>query len=348
MKSVSLTHVAQELNISRITVSKVINNHPGVSEDMKIKVITKLHESGYKNLLPEHLKYIENNTETSLHGNCIAVVTIAPDFSDFWLKIINSISKALNKMGYDFIYSILQPDSEGVYSLPKIICPQNVSGVIVINVYENAVINLLKKVNLPTVYLDTTPEVSENGTSGDLVLFGDENAVFTMTKSLIDKGITSLGFIGDITYSKTIKDRYSGFKRALSTNNILIDPKLNFTSCPKGHYYYKAEIKEVVDHYSKQGFPRAIVCANDFIAFLLIAELKKSSIRVPQDIAITGFDNIREKVTGGSCLTTANVDTDLLGDRLAREVIMHIENPDYPKEIISITPDIIYRESTNI
>lgn len=344
MKSVSLTQIAEQLNISRITVSKVINDRPGVSMEMKKKVIEKLVECGYNKLTDSHLEMI-SDTEVS-KNKCIAVVTIAPEFSDFWVKIINSISKTLNNTNYEFIYSILQKDKTGNYFLPKLICPKNISGIIVVNIYDNNVISLLENTGLPAVYLDTTPEMFKKGCQGDLVLLGDCDGIFKITDNLLTRGIKKIGFVGDITYSETIKDRFEGFKKAMAAHNMPINSAFTFTHSGFGHFYYSKELQDVVDSLSQNGYPEAIVCANDCIASSLIELLKQKGISVPRDMLISGYDNTSAKINGSSPLTTVNVDTDRLGTRLAKQIIMHVENPDYANELIYIQPEVIYREST--
>ena len=130
MKKVSIKEVADQLSLSRITVSKVVNDKPGVSLETRKRVIRKLAECGYEKLSDKQLKLIQEQKEEP--PRCIAVVTIAPDFSEFWLRIINSISRALNEAHYEFIYSILSRNEEKEYVVPKIINRHHVSGIIVI------------------------------------------------------------------------------------------------------------------------------------------------------------------------------------------------------------------------
>jgi LacI family transcriptional regulator len=342
MKRVAIKDIADQLRLSRITVSKVINDKPGVSLETRKKVIRKLVECGYDKLNEKQLDLVEEHREEP--SKCIAVVAIAPDFSEFWLKIINSISRALNETRYDFIYSILVQNEEKKYVLPKLIDPQHVSGAIVINVYDDPVIRSLIDLGVPTVFLDTTPNMFQQDPGGDLVLLDGTRSIFEITSHIISKGAAELGFIGDITYSKTILDRWEGFKKALAAHKIPMDPGLCFTSSSRCHFYEREEIVDILRDVTR--LPQAFVCGNDFIAFMLIDYLKERGLRVPEDVLVSGYDNIREKITADSHLTTVQVDTEILGRRLVRQVLMRIETPGMPKEIIYIEPDIIYRRST--
>lgn len=342
MKKVSIKEVADQLSLSRITVSKVVNDKPGVSLETRKRVIRKLAECGYEKLSDKQLKLIQEQKEEP--PRCIAVVTIAPDFSEFWLRIINSISRALNEAHYEFIYSILSRNEEKEYVVPKIINRHHVSGIIVINVYNDSVIQSLIDLEIPTVFLDTTPDRFRQNPEGDLVLLDGTRSIFRITGHILSKGITELGFVGDITYSKTILDRWKGFQQALTTHKIPINPDFCFTSSPHCHFYEQEEIVDILKDVSH--FPQAFVCGNDFIAFMLINFLKKHGLRVPEDILVSGYDNIREKLMTESYLTTVQVDTEVLGRRLVQQILMRIKMPEMPKEIIYIEPEVIFRQST--
>jgi LacI family transcriptional regulator len=343
MDHITLKEAANQLHLSRITVSKVLNNKPGVSLETKKKVLRKLAENGYDKLTPEQLQLAGKITER--RARCIAVVTIAPEFSEFWLKIINAISTSLAGTDYDFIYSILTKNEEGNYTIPKIIDQRHVSGIIVINVYDDEIIHSLLDMGIPVSFLDTTPSMFREDAGGDLLLLDGFNSIKQITEHMIEKGLTEFGFIGDITYAKTMLDRWEGFQAALAAHGLPLQQKYCFTSCPGGHFYYPEEISAVLDGLSS--LPQAFVCANDYIAFMLIDKLKKRGCRVPEDISISGYDNIRENLTAESRLTTVCVDTEILGRRLVKQILMRIGIPDLPRETIFIQPKIIYRDSTN-
>jgi LacI family transcriptional regulator len=342
MRRVTLKEVANQLELSRITVSKVINGKPGVSLETQKRVIRKLLDSGYDKLTDEQIRLVEKPRDAGVKS--VAVITIAPDFSEFWLNIINAVSRTLNREGYNFIYSILAKGDNNRYDLPKTINREHVSGIIAINVYDDLVIRSILELGMPTVFLDTTPSMFRNSREGDLVLLDGSRSVFEITSHLADLGISNFGFMGDITYAQTIRDRWTGFRDALNERKISLNPQYCFTSSPRGHFYSK---EEVVEHLKKlSSFPRAFVCANDFIAFMVIDYLKKRGFRVPQDIMVSGYDDIRERITAESHLTTVHVDTEILGQRLVRQILFRLAIPDMPREIIYIRPKVIYRQST--
>ncbi len=344
MRRVTLQEVADQLELSRITVSKVIHHKPGVSVETQKRVIRKLLENGYDKLTEEQVEMAQKPQEPGVKN--VAVVTIAPNFSEFWLNIINAISRTLNVEGYNFLYTILIRGKDSRYGLPRTFDKKHVSGVIVVNVYEDDVIRSILDLEIPTVFLDTTPSMFQNSTRGDVVLLDGSRSVFEITNHLIGLGISDFGFMGDITYAQTIRDRWVGFRKALDERKVPLKPQYCFTSSPPGHFYSK---EEVVGHLKKlSSFPRAFVCANDFIAFMVIDYLKERGYRVPRDVAVSGYDDIRESITAESHVTTVHVDTEILGQRLVRQILLHLAAPEMPREIIYIRPQVVYRQSTEV
>lgn len=343
MKTMSLQQVAECLDISRITISKVINNKPGVSEETRKRIIEKLIEIDYPKLSNELIKSIEDKRKT-LNKKCIVVVATAPDFSDFWMKIINSISNGLSQSNYDVVYSFLPINEKENFVIPKIISSKEASGIIVINVYDIKIIESISNMNLPTVYLDVPPNMLNYDIKGDIILLEGTQSIFEITSHIIEKGNKNIGFIGDIDYAETIYQRFKGYKKAMDKYKLAIKPELCFTSNPNTHYYYSDSIEYELN---KLEAPiDAFICANDTIAFMVIECLKKKGLNVPNDVLISGYDNIKENLSQEYFLTTASVDTNMLGKRLLSQLLLKMEDLDMPNEIITLKSQTIYREST--
>lgn len=340
MKSITINEIAVNLNISRNTVSKVLNNRGYVSPGLKKKIVKEAVEKGYKRLSPDILEFYNSLNTPSL--KIISVIATCPEFSDFWTKIISSIANEISKTDCKLVYNFLTRTEESNFELPDIIRNHQASGIIVINVYNADTINRISNTGLPIVYYDIPVLQSANtALCGDIILLEGENSIFEITSRLIHKKITSLSFIGDITYSRTIYERFQGFLNALRDNHIDYNEQVNLLSSQLLHLYYGEEIDAFLDQLAE--YPKAFICANDFIAYMVIQRLKIKGIRVPQDIIVTGYDNIT--LMDGDTLPTAtvHVDTQLLGKRLVEQLLWRMEHENMPYETIHIRPRIIYR-----
>lgn len=345
MKKISLQEIADELAVSRITVSKVLNDKNGVSEDTRIRVAKKLVEYEYRNISDSILRLANEQSPIPSGEKNIAVIATDPQFSDFWLKIINGISSEVATRHYNLIYNFIGKEEVNNFCMPVDIENRLVRGIIVVNLYDDNAIQMLLNTKIPIVFLDITPTMFCQNIEADIVLLEGDRTIYEITRRMIENNCNTIGFIGDINYSKTIYDRYIGFRRGCEDGGVTINTKYCFTECIDGHFYYPNELQRALEKLND--FPNAFVCANDVIAHTLVKFLDDRGIVVPTDILVSGYDNVQVSLFDDSEITTAAVDTITLGKRLAKQAFVRIQNPDKFHEIIYIKPSIFYRKSTD-
>jgi LacI family transcriptional regulator len=171
------------------------------------------------------------------------------------------------------------------------------------------------------------------------------NSIRKITNDLLSQGIKKIGFIGDVTYCKTINDRYQGYLSALHFAGLEKDDSIiaNYHTL---HKFYKSdEVEKAINSFSQ--VPEAIVCANDDIALDVIRCLRSKGISVPQEVAVTGYDNVEGMAQVEPFLTTVRVGNQRLGRRLVQQLMWRIQNPTFPKEVIFVGVEVIFRQSSN-
>ena len=122
--------------------------------------------------------------------------------------------------------------------------------------------------------------------------------------------------------------------------------KPDFSVClttPLGIDTYREEIDTFLSSLSRM--PDAFVCASDYVASILMQLLEKRGLRIPDDIAVSGFDNITEDLLAED-LTTVQVFNEDLGARLALQILYRIKHPHKPHEITYLSTNVLYRGST--
>ncbi len=340
MRKVTIKDISDSLNISRITVWKVLNNKEGVSENTKQRILKKAVEMNYKKLNKDLVKSV---VKTIKPNNNISVIVSRPESTVFWIRIINQIANELGQNKFNLIYNPLTEDEENNFVLPEIIKNNEVRGIIVINIYNEDTVKELCNTKIPKVFLDIPSTISSQDISGDVVLLEGVESIFRITDTIIKKGNKKLGFIGDITYSKTIYDRFSGFLKAIKTHNLILENKYCFTERIPSESY-KSTIERFLDNLSEM--PEAFVCANDYIAFIVITYLNEHNLKVPEDVCVSGYDDNIEIMLEDTFLTTVHVQNELLGNRLVKQLMYRIENYDSDYETIYINPKIFFRKST--
>lgn len=342
MKKITMQEIADELDISRVTVWKVFSNRGGVSEELKNRIIKKAEEMNY--YVPEELKTASDGLESEREGAVtISVAVSRPETSLFWMKIIHRLAKELLKHDINLLYTYLPTSVPANYVLPAILTNQLVQGIIVLNVYDNKLLQLLNDVNIPKVFMDVDTQMPLEALKGDLILLEGQYSIFQITDHIIKKGRTRIGFIGDINYALTNYRRYEGYLQAMERNKIPVNPKFCLTEAI-GIDSYQEEIEAFLNHLDEM--PEAFICVNDYIGHLLIQYCYKHNYKIPQEIAISGYDNNKE-YTDTEELTTVQVQNDTIGKRLAAQMIYRMENPEASYEIITIHSKVEFRKSTD-
>lgn len=343
MKKVTLQEIADEIGVSRITISKVINNRPGVSERTRKRIVNALVEHNYKNIS----RYADNVSQqvASDSKHTIGVVSISPDFSTFWLEIIQAISGELNFYSQDVVFFFLARNRQGVYELPQGVDRSRLTGLVVINVYDDALIEKIHDTKIPTVYFDLPPSVIEKGVPGDVIYVESYQSFKKITESLLDNGYKNLSYVGDIGYAGTVRDRWNGFRAAHRDRGIKINEKMSFTDSPEFLFYNQDEVDQLIAGIKL--LPDAFVCANDDIARHVVAALKKQNRLDGQDVVVTGFDNLKDSELSDYLYATAEVDTKALGLRLVRQILHRIKNSEDAIEQIFLSPKIVINETVS-
>ncbi len=334
MKKVTLQEIADEIGVSRITISKVINNRPGVSERTRKRIVNALIEHNYKNIS----RYADNVAQQAPSDmkQTIGVVSISPDFSAFWLEIIQAISGELNFYSQDVVFFFLSRNKQGVYELPQGVERNRLTGLVVINVYDDALIDQIEETGIPSVYFDLPPNIVENELPGDVLFIEGFHSFRKITESLIDDGYTNLAYIGEVHYAQTMQDRWSGFNAAHRNKGLTVNKQLCFTESKDYLFYNQEEVDTIIE--GIKTLPDAFVCGNDDIAKHVITALKKQGRLEGSGIVVTGFDDLGEEEVKDYLYATVQVDTKALGLRLVRQILQRVKYIDDVPEQIFLQP----------
>ena len=339
IKKVTIQEIAAELDLSRNTVAKALTNSSTVAYDTRMLVIKKAWEMGYQKMSPSVLEEykLSGSTETRT-----VVILARRELSVFWNSIIVGISDELNKNNCRMRLNFISKEDENELILPRDF-QDRADAVILMSVFEARYTEQILKLNLPTVFLDSPIGRYNLEHNCDAIVCEGKSSVADLTESLIAQGMTKIGFIGDVTYCESMLQRYSGYCAAMEAAGLKRDEHIIFNSHLPG-MYSNTEVSNIIAGFPY--IPEAIVCSNDDIALKCIRALAKLGLGCPSDVAVTGFDNEEILTQAEPRLTTVNVKNQMLGKRLVQQLMWRIENPDYPRETVSIATKPIYRNSS--
>ncbi|WP_269522595.1 GntR family transcriptional regulator [Coraliomargarita parva] len=201
----------------------------------------------------------------------------------------------------------------------------------------------LKADRFPLVLIGWVPGIKFNSVSSD-----DYAGGYQSTVHLLEKGCRRLAWIGNRKSVYSVEARFEGYRDALSDSGVLYDREIVGDikqDLPTGSFE-DALVLELERILNVDTRPDALVCANDFIAIMCIRELTKRNIRVPEEISVVGFDNIKEAATSNPALTTVCNPMRDLGRSAASLLLKCLEDPHRDPEEVVLPVELIVREST--
>jgi LacI family transcriptional regulator len=331
VKRVTMQDIANELHISKNSVSQALTGKPGVSEETRKKVQEVADRLGYRYNTPK-VDQLGKNGQIGL----IASESVMEE-NVFFGSIYVSIQKQITNKGFNLVVHAVDKESEEYLKLPSFIEEKQVDGLVILSHLNHEYIQTVLKSNLPTVLVDH----HHPSLSVDSVLTNNRFGAYLATNHLIQLGHKHIGFIGDVFRSPSYQERYEGYCLALQEHGLVIDQR---------HVvFHPVQTTEFMVNFlnSCSSFPTAWFCANDTIGFHLINGLQRIGAKIPEDISVCGFDNHLVSELCTPVLTTMHVYKDYFGQRAVDRLLWRMENKGaFPEELI-LPVKLIERASTS-
>lgn len=329
-KEVTMQGIADQLSISKVTVSKALNDKEGVSEELKEKIKEAAIKLGYKKISTEQPQETKKNIAVMVRERYVT----GTDYISFYLKFYQKIASALNDRGYMCNLFTLSDEKQNKVELPKLFFEDYISGVIVIGDINKKYIKEVKKLDIPIVFLDYYDSDNEY----DCILTDNYYSTYELTNHLLKNGHADIGFVGNIDSTSSIQDRFLGYYRSLLEARITINQNWIVSD--------RDESSNEIEFALPTPMPSAFVCNCDDTAYRFITFLKRNNYRIPEDISIVGFDNDIYAEICEPKLTTIAIDMETMTQKVTNKMVNYIQNEvEEKKTRIFVTGDIIYRES---
>ncbi|MBS3765314.1 LacI family DNA-binding transcriptional regulator [Candidatus Bipolaricaulota bacterium] len=296
----TLDQVAEIAGVSRATVSRVINNQKNVTEETRKKVQEAIKKSGYK---PHGVARSLAKNETGIIGLVIPEA-VSRLFSDpFFAPFIRSVTEECNELGYELMLSLLTTPDEEEKLYPDIISNSFLDGLLIAsNPVEDPLIEALIDDGTPFVSVGRHP--NEQANYVDVNNYGGAKQAI---EYLVNSGHERIATItGPLDQAPAI-DRLRGYKDALKEADLEVEDELIY----EGDFTEESGSTGI--HKLLANFPTAVFAANDLIAIGVLKELKEMNKKVPEDVAIVGFDDIQASSAVEPPLTTISQPIDDLG-----------------------------------
>jgi LacI family transcriptional regulator len=340
IRQITIQEIANELGLSRNTVSKAMNQGD-VPEKTRKLVLEKAIELGYKGL-----DYASGKSEYLRNQKILLLTSRTLSNLNFFLSIVRGIEATVKKYDFELLQYTFNATTASAYKdLGNYVKAIKVDGIICIESFEGRFINMLLGLDIPTTFIDFPHFSIDIPGKYDIVIMQNSDPITLLCNELIRQHkLTTFGFVGDYLHCRGFYERFLGMREALFLNNIEYDSTYSITEPDSFPYGNPQEMKKTL--MSMKSLPACFVCANDSIAIATIEALKLIGRRIPEDVSVIGFDNVAEGRVVVPSLTTINTDKEYLGRQAIVTLLNRIKHPEERNRIVTISTNWVLRGST--
>ena len=329
-KNVTMSDIAKVMNVSTVTVSKALGDRDGVSLDLRERIKQKATEMGYRMHTGTH------GAKDGLNYNIGIVVArhFISDASAFYWIMYRYIVEMLQKQNYYGMLEVVDDVLDGRGEIPNSVLDKKVDGLIVLGQFSDEYINRLTSYYIPTVFLDFYGSREESET----VLADNFYGAYMLTNHLISNGHRRIGFLGSISSTSSIQDRYLGYYKALLEHRIPLRQDWLIGD--------RSNESDIFPSFTlPQDMPTAFVCNSDETAYKLVNQLKAAGYSIPDDISVVGYDNHIYSTISSPRLTTIDVNSRAMSEEAVNIILHKIRDSSYKRGRTLVTGKLVRRES---
>lgn len=326
-KTPTIYDVAEQSGVSISTVSRMLNDPGKVNPETRDRILTVIDRLGFVPKAEARARALKSSRRIGV----ISPFFTAPSF----VQRLRGISAALSREKFELvIYSVESTENFNNY-IANISMARHLDGLIIMSLPISN--EQLQRLDIPTVLVEVSnPAIN-------CITIDDEQGGSMAAQYLLSKGHTRFAFIGDSDLPEfsiqPVARRLQGFAKALADAGMAI-PAEQIALVPYTQEATQTAAKRLL---ATSTPPTAIFAATDFQALSLLKAVRRMGIRVPEQLAIVGFDNL--DLAEYADLTTVNQHLDESG-KIAVEVLLNsIANPHRPIQHINLPLTIIERET---
>jgi LacI family transcriptional regulator len=333
---VKISDIAQQSGVSVSTVSLVLNNKPGVSQETRERVLAAAETLDYQ--VKPTATFGKNNPLTTLGMVVKTDPDLPPQANPFYSKVILGIEDVCRRNGINLLFATLPVDEKNhPVETPQLLYNDTVDGLLMVGTFVDETISTVSgKYQTPIVLVDG---YSDTG-SFDAVISNNFRASYEAVEYLIHKGHRHIAFAGsDANGYPSLRERRNGYLRALKENDITDTFLANFNiNKSQGTAEITAMLK---DHPEIT----ALFGVNDNVASAAVSAAQNLGKRVPEDISIIGYDDTYVAANTRPPLTTLHVDTLAMGRAAVHLLSLRMDNPESARMTLIIHSQLVERES---
>ena len=326
-----MREVAEHAGVSVTTVSHVVNNTRAVNPDTRKRVEEAMRILGYQpNVVARSLR----------RGKTHTIGIILPDSANpYFAEVVRGVEDTSFSHGYSVILCNSDNDLDKERLYTNVLLEKQVDGIIIVaaGLSSENIRNLLAR-EIPLVLVDRrVPEVD-----ADYVLTDNQGGGRLATRHLIDRGHRTIACIAGPEGVKLSSDRIAGYQEALEQAGIAIQPQLIL----RGDFQYQSGYHAAQRLFGNRSMPTAIFACNDLMAIGAYRFAHEKGLRIPDQLSIVGFDDIRLAAYAYPPLTTIRQSKHTMGASAAKLLIERMAHHELAPRLEVLDTQLVIRQST--
>jgi LacI family transcriptional regulator len=332
--SVTMKDIARELGVSVVTVSKVMRNHSDISAETRKRVHDKAKELNYR---------LNFSARSLITGRSYQVGIIVPTLlHPFFGEVLEALSSTLVQSGYAAIIASSKEDPDVEAAAIEQFQAHRLDGLIVASCSSSpARFKQLRDQELPFVLIDRCfPDFRTN------FVGVDDFAVGKMaTEHLIEMGCRRIAHISGLPFTTGVR-RFEGYKSALEEHGLKFDPSLvspYMTADGRDWEQSRGAMQPLLG----KKRPDGIFCYNDPIAIAAMDAALEAGLRVPEDMAFIGCDNLHYDSSLKVPLSSVDHHSSQIGVRAAKILVQILRDKSAKRlQTVMLEPSLVVRASS--
>lgn len=332
-KAATSIDVAKLAGVSQSAVSRTYTPGASVAEDTRGRVLEAARKLGYR---PNAIA----RTLITRKSRMIAVVASYLD-NQFYPVVVEKLSKRFQKDGYHVLLFIASANEDTDELLTELM-QYHVDGIVLLSaVLSSAIARNCAEAGIPVTLFN---RISQLGSTVNSVSSDNEEGGRLAARALLARGHQRIGYIAGLEDSSTNRDREAGFNAELATHGIRAFARA------VGNYNFEAARVAALQMFQGTDAaqrPSAVFIANDHMAIAVMDTLRcELNLRVPQDVAVVGFDNVPQAAWGSYSLSSIEQDAQAMIETTVRLMIERINDEDLAPKHVKLPVRLVERAST--
>jgi LacI family transcriptional regulator len=326
----TLLDVARRAGVSPMTVSRVVNGSSSVSPETRARVELALSETGYlPNTLARGLRARRTDT----------IALLLPDMTNpFFTTLAQGVERTARGRGISLLLANTDEQEDEETRLLPMLLQRQVDGLLVVPAGSGAAaIRLCAEQRVPLVLVDRRPDE----VVVDTVRADSRGGAMELGRLLTALGHRHLAVLSGPASVATARDRVAGFHTAVADEAGLPEPRVIDGA-------YTIESGRAMASAAMRGTPRptALFAVNNFIAIGALHALEELGLRVPEDVAVVGFDDLPRPMVTFPFLTVATQPALEIGQRAVAMLLDRMMHPDRPPRDLVLPTEVVIRRSS--